>query len=131
MSLWSDLQNKSMGKSIRKEDRQFLEADQLDETELESMLKKGIVHFQYRKKPAKGKPEDSGVIRDAWGTRQMDVVNKVPHGGECEPKKVGYIVYFDLDKGDWRVFWPTRLVGTWKKIYTYEEYEFEKASEKK
>ena len=121
MSIWSVLENRSSGDVLKKEDS-FFTPEGLDASELEKMLKKGVVHFIYKKKPRKGQPADSGETREAWGTKHMDIVEKIPHGGSCPPKDAGYTIYFDLEKGDWRAFLNSRLVGTWKKVYTPEEF---------
>ena len=121
MSIWSDIQDKSAGVSIRKEDLYTFNTSVSPE-KLQKMLKSGIVHFQFRKKPKKGQPEDSGDVRDAWGTKFMDIVNKVPHGGDCPPKNAGYSIYFDLIKEDWRAFRDDRLIGVCNKVFTDEEF---------
>jgi hypothetical protein len=112
--------------SDKKEEKiPFFTPEGLSAGKLDDMLKKGIVHFIYKKKPKKGQPEESGETREAWGTRFMDVVDKIPHGGDCPPKNVGYTVYFDIEKGDWRVFSEERLVGVWDHIYSSDEFEKE------
>lgn len=90
--------------------------------DLDKMLKAGVVHFEFRKKAKKGMPENSGEIRDAWGTRKGTIITKIPHGGECPPKNVGYTVYFDIEKDDWRVFRSDRLIGIWDKVYSDSEF---------
>ena len=55
----------------------------------------------------------------------MDIVDKVPHGGDCPPKKLGYTIYFDMEKGDWRAFLNDRIVYIEDKIYSEDEF-FEK-----
>ena len=121
MSIWADIRKQGNGTDIKEEDINTFD-DTITPTRLQEMLKQGIVHFQYRKKPAKGQPEGSGSLRDAWGTKKMDVVSKVPHGGECPPKRAGYSIYFDLEKEDWRAFTDGRLEGVCKKIFTEEEF---------
>ena len=102
----------------------FLTSDKISPKKLEQMMKSGIVHFQYKKKPKKGQPEDSGEIRDAWGTRLQKVISKIPHGGDCPPRDAGYTMYFDLEKDDWRAFLDSRLVGVWNNVYeTIPEFE--------
>ena len=123
MSRWTDMEKKSSGDIIARE-LLYTFDDSISPDDLDQMLKQGIVHFQYRKKAPKGQPEDSGAIRDAWGTRKMDMgCIGMPHGGECEPKKSGYIVYWDLEAEDWRVFWPGRLLGVCKKVFTEDEFD--------
>ena len=99
MSIWSDIQDRSEG-IVRKED-----------FDINLMFPKGIVHFKYKKKLPKGVTDESKAkIREAWGTKKMDIVDKVPHGGDCPPKRAGYTIYFDMEKGDWRAFLNDRLV---------------------
>lgn len=121
MSVWADIRKQGNGTDIKVEDLNAFD-DNITPEKLQEMLKKGIVHFQYRKKPAKGQPEGSGSIREAWGTKKMDVVSKVPHGGDCPPKRAGYSIYFDLEKEDWRAFADGRLIGVCNKIFTEEEF---------
>ncbi len=110
MSIWSDIQDRSEG-VVRKED-----------FDIDSMLPKGIVHFKFKKKLKKGQTEDDAVIREAWGTKKMDIVEKVPHGGNCPPKRAGYTIYFDMERGDWRAFLNNRLVFIDSKIYSEDEF---------
>ena len=124
MSIWSDIEDRSEGSSVRaKEMYDFKDPSVISPAKLQEMLKTGIVHFQYRKKPKKGQPEDSGEIRDAWGTKQMTIVSKIPYGGDCPPKRVGYSIYFDLEKEDWRAFAEWRLIGVCPKILTQDEFD--------
>lgn len=114
MSIWSDIQDRSEG-TVRKED-----------FDIDSMLPKGVVHFKFKKKLPKGVTDESKAkIREAWGTKKMDIVDKVPHGGDCPPKKLGYTIYFDMEKGDWRAFLNDRLIYIEDKIYSEDEF-FEK-----
>ena len=111
MSIWSDMQDRSEG-VVRKED-----------FDIDSMLPKGIVHFKFKKKLPKGVTDESrAVIREAWGTKKMDIVDKVPHGGDCPPKRAGYTIYFDMEKGDWRAFLNDRIVYVEDKIYSDDEF---------
>lgn len=111
MSIWSDIQDRSDG-TVRKED-----------FDINSMLPKGVVHFKFKKKLPKGVTDESKAkIREAWGTKKMDIVDKVPHGGDCPPKKLGYTIYFDMEKGDWRAFLNSRLVYIEDKIYSEDEF---------
>ena len=119
MSIWSDMHKKSNGEFRREDAFIFRE---ITPEELASMLTKGIVHFKYRKKAKKGQPWDSGVEREAWGTKNMSVVSKIPHGGYCPPKQAGYSIYFDVEKADWRAFSDTLLLGVCPHIFTEEEY---------
>ena len=111
MSIWSDIQDRSGG-TVRKED-----------FDIDSMLPKGVVHFKFKKKLPKGVTDESKAkIREAWGTKKMDIVDKIPHGGDCPPKKLGYTIYFDMEKGDWRAFLNDRLVYIEDKIYSEDEF---------
>ena len=93
MSIWSDIQDRSGGKSFRAEELyDFKDPSVISPEKLQEMLRDGVVHFQYRKKPKKGQPENSGDIRDAWGTKQMTIVSKIPNGGDCPPKRAGYSI---------------------------------------
>ena len=111
MSIWSDIQDRSDG-TVRKED-----------FDIDRMLPKGVVHFKFKKKLPKGVTDESKAkIREAWGTKKMDIVDKVPHGGECPPKRAGYTIYFDMEKGDWRAFLNDRIVYIENKIYSDDEF---------
>ena len=111
MSIWSDIQDRSDG-TVRKED-----------FDIDRMLPKGVVHFKFKKKLPKGVTDESKAkIREAWGTKKMDIVDKVPHGGDCPPKKLGYTIYFDMEKGDWRAFLDDRIVYIEDKIYSEDEF---------
>ena len=111
MSIWSDIQDRSDG-TVRKED-----------FDIDRMLPKGVVHFKFKKKLPKGVTDESKAkIREAWGTKKMDIVDKVPHGGDCPPKKLGYTIYFDMEKGDWRAFLNDRIVYIENKIYSEDEF---------
>ena len=111
MSIWSDIQDRSDG-TVRKED-----------FDIDSMLPKGVVHFKFKKKLPKGVTDESKAKnREAWGTKQMDIVDKVPHGGDCPPKRAGYTIYFDMEKGDWRAFLNDRIVYIEDKIYSDDEF---------
>ena len=55
MSIWSDMQDRSEGASFRAEELyDFKDPSVISPAKLQEMLKTGIVHFQYRKKPKKG-----------------------------------------------------------------------------
>ena len=111
MSIWSDIQDRSDG-TVRKED-----------FDIDSMLPKGVVHFKFKKKLPKGVTDESKAkIREAWGTKKMDIVDKIPHGGDCPPKRAGYTIYFDMEKGDWRAFLNDRIVYIEDKIYSEDEF---------
>ena len=111
MSIWSDMEDRSAG-VVRKED-----------FDIDSMLPKGIVHFKFKKKlPKRVTDESRAVIREAWGTKKMDIIDKVPHGGDCPPKRAGYTIYFDMEKGDWRAFLNDRIVYIEDRIYSDDEF---------
>ena len=111
MSIWSDIQDRSDG-TVRKED-----------FDIDSMFPKGVVHFKFKKKLPKGVTDESKAkIREAWGTKKMDIVDKIPHGGDCPPKRAGYTIYFDMEKGDWRAFLNDRIVYIEDKIYSEDEF---------
>ena len=114
MSIWSEIEDRSEG-VVRKED-----------FDIDSMLPKGVVHFKFKKKLPRGVTDESKAkIREAWGTKKMEIVDKIPHGGSCPPKNAGYTIYFDLEKDDWRAFRNDRLVYVDSKIYSEDEF-FEK-----
>ena len=114
MSIWSDIEDRSEG-VVRKED-----------FDIDSMLPKGVVHFKFKKKLPRGVTDESKAkIREAWGTKKMEIVDKIPHSGSCPPKDAGYTIYFDLERGDWRAFRNDRLVYVDSKIYSDDEF-FEK-----
>lgn len=116
-------QEMSEGVSFKtKELYDFQDPSIISPSKLQEMLRNGVVHFQYRKKPKKGESEDSGEIRDAWGTKQMSIISKIPSGGDCPPKRRGYSIYFDLEKDDWRAFAEWRLIGVCPKIITQDEF---------
>ena len=111
MSLWREVQDQASGSVIKAED-----------AKLNKMLNSGIVHFIYRKKPKKGMPPGSGELREAWGTRVGGTIDQIPHGGDCPPKRVGYSIYFDLEKHGWRAFLEGAVVRYWNKVYSDVEF---------
>ena len=122
MSTWGEMRRKSAGE-IRKEDiYNFQDPSVIDAAKLQKMLNTGIVHFKFRKKAKKGQPWDSGEEREAWGTRVGKVITKIPHGGECPPKRAGYSIYLDLEKEDWRAFNDALLLGVCPKVFTEDEF---------
>lgn len=76
---------------------------------LRRLLKLGAVEFEYYKKPdSKGHSE----LRNAIGTVDLETAGEFyqnPHGGECIPKKDGYLTYFDLEVCKWRLYHPSRF----------------------
>ena len=129
MSVFGDIRRRSDGKAVRKEDvHTYIEITDMPWEEMASKIagamKEGIVHFAYKKKDKKTRSGIiEGEIREAWGTKKMEIVDKIPHGGVCPPKEVGYTIYFDIEKADWRAFRDERLVGFWTGVYTYDEYQ--------
>ena len=71
--------------------------------ELRNRMKEGKVTFQYKKK--------DGSIRTAIGTLKSDLITKKPAGGVCYPKQVGYSLYFDVEKDNYRVYAESQLIG--------------------
>lgn len=130
MSVWVDIRSKSLGKSKilehTGEEISSVDVDPVDmHNEIVSMMKTGIVHFKYMKKDIvkKNGTVIKGTEREAWGTKYMPLVDKIPHGGDCPPKRVGYTIYFDVEKGDWRAFMDVNLIGYWDEVYSYTEFE--------
>ena len=94
--------------------------DHPDPKELVGLLKKGIVHFRYLKK-------DGKTERDAWGTKNMEIIkdnSAVPGGGYCPPKAAGYTIYFDIEKGGWRAYHDSNLIGMYDKVWSTSELDF-------
>ena len=61
------MQDRREGTSFRAEELyDFKDPSIISPAKLHEMLKTGIVHVQYRKKPKKGQPENSVAIRDGW-----------------------------------------------------------------
>lgn len=129
MSVWADIRSKSIGKERRKErSGEYITTETMPVEEMAAkvaeMMKLGIVHFVYEKKDKRTRAGVvKGEVREAWGTKKMDIVDHIPHGGECPPKRVGYTTYFDCEKTGWRVYWDGKLVGFYDEIYTYPEFE--------
>jgi hypothetical protein len=125
MSAWGEMRQRSSGgTNVRKEDAyKFVDPSVIDAAQLAKMLNTGIVRFKFRKKAAKGQPWDSGKERIAWGTRVSNVITKIPHGGDCPPKRAGYSIYFDLEKDDWRAFNDNLLLGVCPTVFTEEEFK--------
>jgi hypothetical protein len=65
----------------------------INPSELRARLNRGTVQFAYKKL--------DGNLRTAIGTTSLEnvPVDHQPKGGESSPKVV---VYFDLQKGEWR-----------------------------
>lgn len=72
-------------------------------SELRKMLKEGTVKFLFTKK--------DGSVRTAVGTMKDSLITKKPGGGICYPKEVGYSLYFDLEKDNWRVYDENKIIG--------------------
>lgn len=95
--------------------------DHPDPMELKGLLKKGIVHFRYLKK-------DGETVRDAWGTKNMKIIEDnaaKPGGGYCPPKSAGYTIYFDLEKGGWRAYLDSNVIGMYDKVMSPYEFDFD------
>lgn len=71
-------------------------------SELKSLLSKGVVKFQYTKK--------DGSVRTAVGTLKSDLIKK-PMGCVSYPREAGYTNYYDIEKGWWRAFAESKLLG--------------------
>ena len=71
--------------------------------ELRQMMKEGKVTFQYKKK--------DGSVREAVGTLKPELITKKSQGGPCYPKEVGYSVYWDVEKDNFRVYSESQLIG--------------------
>lgn len=130
MSVWMDIHKESTGAVDRKEDiGVFIDTDRMPvdkmADKIAKMMKDGIVHFEYMKKDVikKNGTVIRGTKREAWGTKFMEIVDKIPHGGDCPPKRAGYTIYFDVEKGDWRAYLDSNVVGFYNDVYTYPEYE--------
>ena len=114
MSIWSDMQERGTGEAFKAE-------DVITKDNIEEKLRHGIIHFVYRKKPKKY--QTVGDEREAWGTKVMTIVDHIPHGGDCPPKRAGYTIYFDLEKRGWRAFWDASLLKVEQRYYTPEDME--------
>ena len=115
------MEDRGSGEVLRKEDN--------NPEYLKKLLKQGIVHFIYRKKPKKGKPANSGELREAWGTKLVEVIDRlphngdyVPHGGDCPAKRAGYTIYYDFERQRWRSYLDDNVIKFWGKIYTDKEF---------
>jgi len=108
------MQDRGEGITLRKE-------DEITKDNIEEKLRNGIIHFTYRKKPKKY--QKVGDEREAWGTKKMDIVDSIPHGGDCPPKTAGYTIYFDLEKRGWRAFWSDSLLKVEQRYYTPEDMD--------
>ena len=122
MSLWADGHKKNIGLEGRREDEIF--STEVDEKVLLDLMKDGVVHFIYQKKDRKNRQGEiikEGDLREAWGTKNSAIANKV-FGGPCPPKEVGYTTYFDMEKESWRVFLSTRLKAIWKEVIEPDDF---------
>ena len=59
MSVWGNILDRGAGKKRKENEIIFLDSAEIRPTELAEMMRKGIVHFQYRKKAKKGQPAES------------------------------------------------------------------------
>ena len=125
MSHWSDMNKRAQGLKVRKEEN--LEMRPMDFDRLNGLLKKGIVHFKYKKIPKKFRTE--GEEREAWGTKNLDIIGILPkkdgYRRGNNTSAAGYINYFDVEAGDWRCFDPDRLIGVEYHLYQLDDLDFE------
>ena len=78
-------------------------ANEIDE--LIEELRKRIVRFSYRK--------TDGTIREAIGTLKPGVLTMLSASSKSKPRSQGNrscVVYFDLDREDWRCFCPENFI---------------------
>ena len=78
-------------------------ANEIDE--LVEELHKRIVRFSYRK--------TDGTVREAIGTLKPGVLNMLSVSSKPKPRNQGNrgcVVYFDLDREDWRCFCPENFI---------------------
>ena len=78
-------------------------ANEIDE--LIEELRKRIVRFSYRK--------TDGTIREAIGTLKPGVLTMLSASSKSKPRSQGNrgcVVYFDLDREDWRCFCPEHFI---------------------
>ena len=76
-----------------------------DLAELKKMLAEEVVHFVFEK--------TDGTIRDAYGTRAVDVIRRYDTGSvNQKPQRAfnGTFPYFDIEKGEWRCFKVDKFV---------------------
>lgn len=76
-----------------------------DLAELKKMLAEEVVHFVFEK--------TDGTIRDAYGTRAVDVIRRYDTGSANQkPQRAfnGTFPYFDIEKGEWRCFKVDKFV---------------------
>jgi hypothetical protein len=83
-------------------------------TTLRSMLKKGVVKFEYKKK--------DGSIRKAEGTLRKSLIPEIDKDGGAESDfPEDCFGYYDLDKDDWRMFIRDNFIGIISKKNKKEE----------
>ena len=78
-------------------------ANEIDE--LVEELHKRIVRFSYTK--------TDGSVREAIGTLKPGVLNMLSTSSKSKPRNQGNrgcVVYFDLDREDWRCFCPENFI---------------------
>ena len=61
---------------------------------LKAKLQSGVAHFEYMKK--------NGEIREAWGTTCSNLMKAKVYGGGIRRDFVNYVVYWDVEAGDFR-----------------------------
>jgi hypothetical protein len=128
MSYWSDMSKRAKGFKVKKEDTGEMKPMEFEK--LNRLLKKGIVHFRYRKKSkVKANPE-LGEERETWGTKNIDIIGLLPRKpGEKfstnNTARAGYINYWDCEAGGWRCFDPDRIIDVEYHVYQIEDLDFE------
>ena len=127
MSIWAKINKRSEGEVMRKEETIGLRDIEFDR--LNKMLKQGIVHFKYRKKSKVKTHPELGEEREAWGTKNPDIIGLLPRNpndrfSTNNTARAGYINYWDCEEGGWRCFDPDRLLGAEYHIYKYEDLDF-------
>lgn len=71
-----------------------MKGNKVNADELRIMLHEGNVHFQFVK--------SNGELREATGTTLLDNVPSDSHPKGVRDSSSNVIVFFDLDKGEWR-----------------------------
>ena len=73
-------------------------------TTLRSMLKRGVVKFEYKKK--------DGTIRKAEGTLRKSLIPDIDKDGGTESDfPESCFGYYDLEEDDWRMFLRDNFIG--------------------
>ena len=92
------------------------EARMVTISNLIEMLRSDIVKFEFEKK--------DGSVRVAYGTRNPKIIAAVigtvdAKEGTKKPAKVGFVTYFDMEKGSFRCFAEERFLGVDEEHATY------------